>query len=406
MFENPGDEVYFGEVYRQVLQEPWLPGGGDIWEVIGKSRRGRRPSQMGITGPNVSPSQEEVRRYFSKCAAAWLDLPWDIPPGAFCDNRNDRKYWKDEKDRRGLMCSYYDLYMRYCLRFALDTGCMPPANYLLKIGADLSAVECNKVYDLAFSNNCGDVSFVSGEGEFIPPNEWVAPKFGTEGDLCFKDENGAFGFASYKFSPLHWFKEFIWPDVNPDEVNPSDSETVYVEGGVPPYSWTVTGLGFSLASEITDVPSNTLLAGPGAAGTAFIEVTDICGFKCSGYVRSTAGQWVEKGSSTPSWGPDAQAMYSSGCAKGTHLCNPTGSDWELIIGYQRWLCDRELWCAVYSAEFSLTDNPPFLAPPNDQCGGPPVSGFCCCPDNGGWVDCPCDGLYYPTVHVEYYEWEP
>ncbi|GAH43160.1 unnamed protein product, partial [marine sediment metagenome] len=199
MLENPGEELSFGEVYRQILQEAWLPGGGEVWSIVGQSGRGYRPSQMGITGPNVSPPQEEVRRWFSKCADAWRELPWELPSDPFCDNRNSKKYWKDEKDRRGLMCSYYDLYMRYCLRFSLDTGCIPPANYLLKVDGDLSNITGSKVYDLSFSNNCGAVSMVSGEGEFVPPGEWVSPQTGTDGSLCFKDANGALGSISYSF---------------------------------------------------------------------------------------------------------------------------------------------------------------------------------------------------------------
>jgi len=334
MFENPGDEVYFGEVYRQVLQEPWLPGGADVWEVLGKSRRGRRPSQLGITGPNVSPTQEEVRRWFSKCASAWRELPWEIPPPATCDNRHGRKYWKDEKDRLGLMCSYYDLYMRYCLRFALDTGCIPPANYLLKVEPVLTDIECNKVYDLMFPNKCGEVSMVSGDGEFVSPSEWVSPKCGTEGELCFKDENGSLGLTTYKFSPLHWCTEFIWPTYNPTKIDPDVSKPVYVEGGVPPYSWFISGEGFSLANPITHDPVNPLYASPGACGTCKISVIDICGNECSGLVLCSAGQWLEishlcpmkgkHGTITGVNGLDTTFEYIEGNKKQVHTNTWTG----------------------------------------------------------------------------------
>ncbi|MBA7703321.1 hypothetical protein ES703_112103 [subsurface metagenome] len=126
MLENPGDELYFGEVYRRVLQESWLPDGAVDWERLGKSTRGWRPTQRGLEVPQVSPSQAIVRQCFSLCAASIRDLPWQFPPGRTCDNRLGRRYWSDEKEEKGLTCSYYDLYMRSCMRSCLDTGCLPP----------------------------------------------------------------------------------------------------------------------------------------------------------------------------------------------------------------------------------------------------------------------------------------
>lgn len=292
MLDNPGSEVYFGEVYRWVLQEAWLPDGASEWSIVGKSRRGSRPTQRGITGPHVSPDQETVRRWFSECATAWRALPWEIPPGASCDNRHGKKWWMEEKARRGLMCSYYDLFIRYCLRFSLDFGCIPPADYLLSVEPVLTDIECNKVYNLSFPNKCGEISMVSGEGEFVSPSDWVSPKCGSEGVLCFKDANGSFGSTTYKFSALYTCIEFIWPDVNPIEIDPDVSKPVYVSGGVPPYHWEVLGTGFSVAQEWTDNPFNSLYASPSACGTAHITVTDICGNVVTGHVLCSAGDWV------------------------------------------------------------------------------------------------------------------
>lgn len=293
MFENPGDELYFGEVYRQILQEAWLPGGAEVWSVVGKSRRGRRPSQRGITGPNVTPSQTEVRRWFSKCAACWRVLPWEINDLYDCDNRHGKKYWKDEKDRRGLMCSYYDLYMRYCLRFALDTGCIPPANYLLTVDGDLNNISCNKVYDLSFPNKCGDVSMVSSEGEFIPPGEWLSPMVGSVGVLCFKDDNSSLGWIPYAFHPF--ITELLWHPDNATTIPATGQIDIFVLAGGPLLSWSVVGTqgqgGFSLSQSVTESRSNTLISN-GACGTCLITITDSCGHEVSGYVRSTTGNWV------------------------------------------------------------------------------------------------------------------
>lgn len=209
MLENPGEELSFGEVYRQIIQEAWLPSGSEFWSVVGKSRRGHRPSLRGITGPNVSPSQTEVRRCFSKCASAWLALPWSLPVDAFCDNRQGKKYWLDFKESEGYPCSYYDLYLRFCIGYCLEKTCIPPANYLLEIDANLLNIDCSKVYDLSFPNKCGDVEFVSGEGTFVPPSEWVSPEEPTTGNLCFKDKNGSLGSIPFAM-PGEWVIREYW----------------------------------------------------------------------------------------------------------------------------------------------------------------------------------------------------
>jgi len=213
MLENPGDELSFGEVYRRILSEAWLPEGEDFWSRVGQSRRGRRPTQRGITSPNLSPDQTETRRCFSNCASAWLALPWIVPVDAFCDNRNGRKYWLDFKEAEGYVCSYYDLYMRFCVKYCLENDCLPPANYFLTIDADLSNVEPNKVYDLSFPNKCGPVTMVSGLGSFVAPTEWVSPPEPTEGLLCFQDENGSFGWTHFSMFGLYIWEGWDGPSI-------------------------------------------------------------------------------------------------------------------------------------------------------------------------------------------------
>ncbi|MBA7492390.1 hypothetical protein ES702_02940 [subsurface metagenome] len=296
MLENPGDELYFGEVYRQVLQEAWLPKGAVDWSRLGKSRRGWRPTQRGLYPNSPTEDQAVIRQCFSNCAAAWRALPWELPPSPFCDNRNDKKYWKDEKDRRGVMCSYYDLYMRNCLRFCLDTGCLPPANYLLSVQPELKGVECNKVYDLNFSNKCGDISFVSGVGEFISPNEWLSPTFSTSGYLCFKDANGSYGSTTFSFDPYISLIEY--DPANPETIGPSGQVDLSVLEGSGPFTWLVSGTGFwfdaayTLKEIHTPDRSATLYADHTACGAALLTITDNCGNVVTAYLRSTAGEWV------------------------------------------------------------------------------------------------------------------
>lgn len=305
MLENPGDELYFGEVYRRVLQESWLPDGAVDWERLGKSTRGWRPTQRGLEVPQVSPSQAIVRQCFSLCAASIRDLPWQFPPGRTCDNRQGRRYWSDEKEERGLTCSYYDLYMRSCMRSCLDTGCLPPADYLLQVQPSLTGVECNQDYTLTFPNKCGDISFVSGTGSFSPPSTWTAPPCGTEGELCFVDANGSLGATTYTFSPEHWCEPFFWPDTNPDTIDAGSSEQVWVSGGVPPFTWSVVPDSFHLASTVTSSRSNTLFAPYPCSVTAFIHVEDYCGNSTDGTLQASLFGWCICGSMTTGGPPNA-----------------------------------------------------------------------------------------------------
>lgn len=292
MYENPNDELYFGEVYRQVLQEAWLPEGAEVWSRLGISRRGRRPTQRGITPHSPTEEQAVVRRCFSKCVSAWNSLPWDTPHEPGCDDRWGREYWKKEKDDRGVPCSYYDLFMRYCLRHCLDTGCVMPSAYTLDCGPPLTDVICFGEYNLPISGECGSVSLSAGPGDFSPPSTWTAPLCGDKDDLYFEDSNGATGCVPITFDPAHFCVDFTWPVWNPDEIPPGGSAAIYILGGLPPYHWLVSGTGFSLASSITVGLTNAIIAGPGACGSATILVKDSCDRKVYGSVRCEAGHWV------------------------------------------------------------------------------------------------------------------
>jgi RHS repeat-associated protein len=99
---------------------------------------------------------------------------------------------------------------------------------------------------------------------------------------------------NYEYPP-DWFPEFEYDPYNPDEIDPNSSITIYVIGGNPPYTWQVSGDGFSLSKTQTWGSSNTLFADVTACGSVAITVTDAAGDTVTGYVRSTAGKWVLKG---------------------------------------------------------------------------------------------------------------
>lgn len=86
---------------------------------------------------------------------------------------------------------------------------------------------------------------------------------------------------------------------NPAVVNQGSTDTVYITGGCPPFSWSVSGVqgqtGFTInggSSAQTTGRSATFGVGGSTRGTAEISITDVCGTNVVGYVRSNAGVWV------------------------------------------------------------------------------------------------------------------
>ena len=90
--------------------------------------------------------------------------------------------------------------------------------------------------------------------------------------------------------------EIAWDDpTSADTIVRNGSATVAITDSVGkggPYSWSVSGTGFSLANATTEGLANTLYAGGTACGTATITVTGCNGKVVTGYVRCTTGVWV------------------------------------------------------------------------------------------------------------------
>lgn len=93
--------------------------------------------------------------------------------------------------------------------------------------------------------------------------------------------------------PADWFPELRWGEGNPEEIDPGTSVQLYVEEGIPPFSWSVTGSGFTLSQYGTQEPSNTLTAGSEVCGSVVVDVTDGSGARVSGSLRvPNRGRWV------------------------------------------------------------------------------------------------------------------
>jgi len=126
-----------------------------------------------------------------------------------------------------------------------------------------------------------------------------------------------------------------YDDTNSDEtidqgIGEEDATAVViVTDGCGPFTWEVSGTGFSIPAS-TDGRTNTLSADDTACGTATITVTDNCGDSCTGYVRGTEGQWVNKKVGTVD-GDEACVLTGIG------TYSACGSDhcFELVEGYQK-----------------------------------------------------------------------
>ena len=115
----------------------------------------------------------------------------------------------------------------------------------------------------------------------------------TVADECWDRERGGPTFSGNSTYPPGWFPEFQYDPNNPDEIDRNNSVAIKVIGGFPPYTWQVSGNGFSIPSSTT-VRTNTLSADSTACGAATITVTDNYGVPVTGYVRCTTGTWNKK----------------------------------------------------------------------------------------------------------------
>jgi len=116
----------------------------------------------------------------------------------------------------------------------------------------------------------------------------------TVADECWDGEGGGQNFTGNHNYPSGWFPEFQYDPNNPEEIDRNSSVEISVIGGFPPYTWEVSGTGFSVLSSTT-YRMNTLSADNTACGSATITVTDKYGDICTGFVRCTTGQW------SPAW---------------------------------------------------------------------------------------------------------
>ena len=92
------------------------------WDILGKSGRGERPTQQG----DGTTAQEKYRTAFQQCTFLWNSLPEACPVLEPDPPTSSKESVWAAKLEHGVVCSYYDLFLRCCIKFALaNDGAMP-----------------------------------------------------------------------------------------------------------------------------------------------------------------------------------------------------------------------------------------------------------------------------------------
>ena len=170
-----GISHYFGEFFRMVFREGSVSPRDPGTDFIGKSRRGERPTQQ---GPGT-PAQIRFREAFKNCASLWNTLPEECPDPLPDPPVTSKESVWGAKTEHGVTCTYYDLFMKCCIKWALDHGgampdgdCFPCVSGCtcagVSIGFTTQGMEINEsqnLWVLGGSDSCVyNWSILSGDG--------------------------------------------------------------------------------------------------------------------------------------------------------------------------------------------------------------------------------------------------
>ncbi|MCK4826426.1 hypothetical protein KA005_62360, partial [bacterium] len=128
-------------------------------------------------------------------------------------------------------------------------------------------------------------------------------------DIQFSDIRLAYIICTIKANCCTLATQISYSSGNPATIGQSTEAAITVDDGCGPFSWSVSGTGFSFAQPNTTSRSNTLITDGSACGSATITVTDDCGDTAEGVVRCTTGSWCTCGS-------QVTGGSSSSCGKG------------------------------------------------------------------------------------------
>lgn len=295
--EEDGSLHYFGAFMRMIFGEGFVSPIDPTKDIIGESRRGSRLSQKG----EGTAGQVLYRKAFKDCTLLWNAMPeWcpdPLPPEPVTAKES---VWF-AKIEHGVVCSYYDLFMRCCMKYAFGhEGAMP----------------------------VGDCFPCAAECVEDPAMNW---DYATSAATIARNS----------------------------------SEVVAISGLNFPFSWSVAGTGFSLEHETTEGLTNTLHADGTACGSATITVTGCDDNSTTGYVRGTEGEWVLIDMCTQNGGDSTNCIDSyigniwrhhcARCCKPEdcgedRTCCDWAADWYAICAY----CDSNPNWPEYTSTRSTT----------------------------------------------------
>ena len=218
--------------------------------------------------------------------------------------------------------------------------------------------------------------------------------------LSYLDAETATPTIPEEYTPLP-APDFQYDPSNPDEIARNSSISLNVVGGCSPFTWSVSGVGFTLDNAIITGLTNILNADGTACGSAAITVTGSNGTVVTGYVRCTIGtlNFIEScGSSTGSCSvwvgkylfyatPQFECDLPENCPY-TYCAGLVGAPCSQIVPE----LDDINWCNTGN-DFGF-----FCFYPN---GCPAIASGCqnyCDPPSAGFAQCPTHYLYRK------YEW--
>jgi hypothetical protein len=200
-----------------------------------------------------------------------------------------------------------------------------------------------------------------------------------------------------------------WDTVNsPETIVAGSSVQVFVTGGRGPFTWSVSGLGYSLLVAETVTGTNQVTCADGVCGVDYdpyctITIADACDANVSASLRNTGGEWVFVGNTCGiAFGATEAVDAGSGsCEAGTSERYTR----TLISGYQKQIQGQET--CVGSKTCSDPDCTSIVAGGCDKYGFA-AQGSCLIP-SGQWCTCinpymGDDCVYRRTYLLEYYEW--
>lgn len=330
LYRGPdGQDMYLGDTYRGVLTEGYYVVPVGDMAIVKKSSRQKRQRSLG----RGTPQQRNLRKVFKACTELWRTLPEDCAGYCGCDPLTTKKSVFEAKDQFGIICSYYDLWMKCCLDESLSkipdwrwgsklqdkslylplTGECFPDNCIAEIASTISyetaLMELNSYQTVELADEYPGACYTwqiwpPGVGTFIPAyKKYWSPAIAPDPPTCVTI---TVFLSQYECARLLDQIEICFEVCNDDGVEYSDTwsaDTIARNGTATvtvlnpsglggPFNWSVSGTGFSMGAAQTESGVNTLYAGPTACGTATIYISTCTGRVIQGYMRCITGRWV------------------------------------------------------------------------------------------------------------------